>query len=147
MSIFFHAVVRKLTGFKMKIKKRRTGAALKAVISGVSFANTFGEISQKSMRRTVITSVAMLTPLVPKTLMKSAVARAEEATLTALFPIKTVESILSYVSSILRARRALLLFAARLLSFIWLSDEKAISHAEKNAEKHNKTTSVMIKGR
>jgi len=83
-------------GVRIKIKQRRSGAFLRAVNSGVSFARVFGEISPKTKTRIVITTVAIVTPRAsPNIPIKKAVARAEAVIFTMLFPIKTVESILS----------------------------------------------------
>ena len=129
-----------MIGEKIKTKMFKSGAVLRAVISGDSFASVFGEISPITKSSTVIINVAMVTPFAPNRPIKSAVASADDAIFTTLFPISTVERILSYVSSILSTSLALLLFAARFFSLIRLREEKAISQAEKNEEKHRSTS-------
>jgi hypothetical protein len=138
-------LIKILMGVSKKTKTRKRGAFLRAVNSGVSFASVFGEISPKTKSSTVITRVAIPTPFAPNKPIKSAVASADAVIFTILLPINTVERTLSKTSSILSVSCARLLFSARFFSLIRFIEEKAISHAEKKAEKHSKTKRAITR--
>ena len=116
------------------MKKRMSGVENIANLSGDSLASVFGEISPKIRTRAVTTTVATVVPVTSlhKILMKNTVAIAVRAMLTALFPTRIVDRSLSYFSdsaSVLPAR--LLPFSASALSLALLSEENAVSVAEK----------------
>jgi hypothetical protein len=135
-----------LSGISTYIKTLRIGVENIAKVSGVSFARLLGVISPKIKTRTVVAIVASVTPESPKYFVKITVAIDAEAMFTILFPINMLESTLSKSSVSIKVCTALLspLFA-RCFILILLMLEKAVSVAEKYADKKSKIPKTIIK--
>jgi hypothetical protein len=77
--------------------------------------------------------------------MKNTVAMEASRILTILFPMRTVDSSLSYFSDRASVLAALLLpFSDRVLSLVLLSDEKAVSVAEKYEDIKTRSAITMM---
>ena len=100
--------------------------------SAQSFAMLFGEISPKINTTTVTTTVEIVAPESPYCRTKITVPSDAIAMFTMLFPMSTVEISLPYCSSSRQASAAFLFpFSASAFSFVVLTEENAVSVAEK----------------
>ena len=132
---FVSPVKIQIKGVMTNINTRKGAAIAFAKDSAFSLARLLGSISPKISTKTVITSVATPTLPLPRYLVKSTVARAEESIFTTLFPISMAVSALSKLSHIYMAFCALLFpSSASFLSLILLQAEKAVSVAEQIAD-------------
>ena len=103
-----------------------------AKLSGLSFARLLGEISPKIKTTIVATIVERVAPYSGLSSRKIAVATAVRPIFTRLFPIRIVESRLSYLLYMASTLLALLSpSAARFFILILLMDVKEVSVAEK----------------
>ena len=113
----------------------KKGAVALAKASGEIFARSFGVISPKSNKRTVVTMVAILAPYVGDNRIKNKVAIDELAIFTKLFPIKIVDNKESNCFCKFKAFFAFLSpFSDSVCSRMRLAEVKAVSEEEKKAE-------------
>ena len=114
----------------------RGAAVARLMLSAFSFAKLFGRISPNVSTRTVVTAVAMAGPLVPNSAVATVVAMAVEAMFTTLLPIRMADSVRSKSSARRSTAEALRSpSSAFVFSRTRLTEESAVSLAEKNAEK------------
>src|SRR5699024_860329 len=131
-------------GLKRYIINFKKGAVDLAKASGEILARSFGVISPNNSKRTVVTIVAIVAPYVGDNWTKNRVAIAELAIFTKLFPIKIVDNKESNLLCKFKASLAFLLpFSASFCRRMRLTDVKAVSEEEKNAE--NKTKMIKNK--
>ena len=135
-SSFLRPVKSRVSGVKTIIRRLIRGAENMLNFSGFSFARLLGLISPKIKTTIVTTTVEIVAPLFPYNSTKSTVPSDATRMLTILFPMRMVDKSLSYLSqrcSESTARR--LPFSAIVRSLVRLRDEKAVSVAEKYAER------------
>ena len=115
-----------------QIKNWMNGAENIVNCSAQSFAMLFGEISPKINTTTVTTTVEIVAPESPYCRTKITVPSDAIAMFTMLFPMSTVEISLPYCSSSRQASAAFLFpFSASAFNFVVLTEENAVSVAEK----------------
>ena len=107
-------------------------------------ASVFGEISPKIRMSIVRIPVAIPAPTLPNRRRARVVAMLDADRLTILFPIKMALSILPESSVTFNALAAFLFpSSASVIIRIRLNVVSAVSAEEKNADKNNRTTSII----
>ena len=89
---FFHCLNIQLIGHKIIMKNFKIGAIAIEILSAFSLAILLGEISPNNSTKTVITIVAMVTPLFPIKRVNNTVAKEEERILAILLPTRIVDN-------------------------------------------------------
>ena len=144
-SSFFHCVNKALSGVSSTVSTRREGVSARATVSAFCLARHLGEISPKISTTTVITTVDSVTPASLKKCTNTTVAIEAAAMFTILFPIRMVESRVSYCSDRRRAADARLFPAcAWLFSRMRFRLENAVSDDEKYADAAISSTKTAI---
>ena len=136
---------RKFSGVNRKTSTLSRPEQSMAYFSGASLATLFGITSPKIRITMVVKTVASASPDGPKAAVETAAARDAVAMFTTLFPIRMVDRASSKWFSSRRAFRAFLLpplawFFSRSL----LEPVRAVSEAEKKAEKEIKTIRISV---
>ena len=145
LSCFLSWLKKKLTGVKSRVNRSRGRQDDSSTFSGNSLAKLLGEISPKIKITTVVTIVATVTPLEPRSWMKTTVAMEAAAMLTILLPTRIVDrteskSSNSFRHSLARSSPLRAMFLRRIL----LTLVRAVSADEKKAEQARRASRTAI---
>ena len=144
---FFQSPKTQLRGISTHMNTRSSGAEKRAKLSGASLATLFGVISPKISTTTVTTTVDTEAPLSESfsSLINVTVPMDDAAMLTMLLPMSRVESSLSKSeTSFSTSAERLSPLSASAFRRARLSDENAVSVAEKYAENSTRTAIMTM---